>query len=74
MLKKYRISWRKIELACWLSASIIACLAGIAAFIFLFVLDFNIYWLILSPVIFAMYQAPAAYLLWVWKKKKKDFL
>ena len=38
-----------------------AFIAGIALFIILFVPDFNIYWLIISPIIIALYQAPAAY-------------
>jgi hypothetical protein len=56
----------------WLTSSILLSLGGIAAFIYLFVLDFNIYWLILSPVILAVYQIPAAYVFWLWKKKKKN--
>lgn len=55
----------------WLVASIIACLGGLAAFIFLFILDFNIYWLILSPVILAIYESPAAYFFWLYKKTRK---
>jgi len=51
-----------------LAASIVASLAGVLAFIFLFVLDFNIYWFILSPIIFALYQSPAVFLFWLWKK------
>jgi hypothetical protein len=54
-----------------LAASILASLGGVTAFVFLFVLDFNIYWLILSPIIFAIYQWPAVYIYWLWKKKKK---
>lgn len=53
-----------------LASSILASLAGVAAFILLFVLDFNIYWLILSPIIFALYQWPAVYLYWLWKKNR----
>jgi len=53
----------------WLGSAIVLSLGGVAAFIFLFVLDFNVYWLILSPMIFALYQAPAAYLFWLWKKR-----
>jgi hypothetical protein len=56
----------------WLVASIIACLGGLAAFVFLFVFDFNIYWLILSPVILAIYESPAAYFFWLYKKTKKN--
>jgi hypothetical protein len=42
-----------------LGLSIFLSLAGIAAYIYLFIPDFNIYWLILSPVIIVMYQTPA---------------
>ncbi len=49
----------------------LASLGGLAAFVFLFILDFNIYWLILSPIIFGLYQAPAVYLFWLWKKRNK---
>jgi hypothetical protein len=37
----------------------------------LFTPDFNIYWLILSPVIIALYQAPAAYLFRLYKRMKR---
>jgi predicted membrane protein len=60
----------KLLSSLWLASSILLSLGGIAAFIYLFVLDFNIYWLILSPVILAVYQIPAAYVLWLWKKRK----
>lgn len=52
-----------------LPASILASLAGFAAFILLIIPDFNIYLLIVSPIILAFYQAPAVYLYWLWKKK-----
>ena len=54
-----------------LCASIIACIGGIVLFIVLFTPDFNIYWLILSPVIIALYQAPAAYLFRLYKRMKR---
>jgi len=54
-----------------LIASISASLVGILAFVYLFVLDFNIYWFIFWPMIFALYQAPAVYLFWLWKKQKR---
>jgi hypothetical protein len=44
-------------------------LLGVAGFIFLFVRDFSIYWLILSPVIFVVYQFPAVVVFWLYKKK-----
>lgn len=61
---------RKIVSNLLLFSSLLASLGGLAAFIFLFILDFNIYWLILSPVILGLYQAPAVYLYWLWKKRK----
>jgi len=62
----------KLLSSLWLASSILLSLGGIAAFIYLFVLDFNIYWLILSPVILAVYQIPAAYVFWLWKKRKSQ--
>ncbi len=53
-----------------LVGSILASIGGIAAFIVLFLPDFNVYWLILSPVIISCYQAPAAFLFWLYKKEK----
>jgi membrane protein YdbS with pleckstrin-like domain len=58
----------RIYSALWLTACVLLSLAGIAAFIILFAPDFNIYWFILSPIIIAMYQIPAVYLYWRWKK------
>ena len=52
-----------------LVGSILASLAGIAAFIILIIPDYNIYMFIITPIILAFYQAPAAYLFWLWKKK-----
>jgi hypothetical protein len=60
----------KINPVIWLAASIVACLLGLAAFVFLFVLDFNVYWLILSPIIIAIYESPAAYFFWMYKKTR----
>jgi predicted membrane protein len=50
--------------------AIVLSILGIAGFIFLFVRDFNIYWLILSPVIFVVYQFPAFVVFWLYKKKR----
>lgn len=54
----------------WLVTSILFCLGGLAVFIFLFVLDFNVYWLILSPIILAIYESPAAFFFWLYKKTR----
>ena len=53
-----------------LLASILASLGGLAAFLLLFLPDFNVYWLILSPIILAFYQAPAAFLFKLYKKHR----
>ena len=57
-----------------LLAAIVLSLLGIAAFVFLFAYDFNIYWLILSPVIFSIYQFPAVLMFWLHKKKRNKKL
>lgn len=61
---------KKIYSILWLAACVMLSLGGVAAFIFLFAPIFNIYWLILSPIIIAMYQIPAVYLYSRWKKWK----
>ena len=53
-----------------LALSIFLALLGLAGFIYLFVLDFNVYWLFLAPVIIALYQIPAAFFFWLYKKKR----
>ncbi|MBN1222256.1 MAG: hypothetical protein JXB23_03340 [Candidatus Aminicenantes bacterium] len=63
---------RKIYPYLLLCASILACIGGIALFIILFVPDFNIYWLFLSPIIIALYQAPAAYLFYLYKRARRN--
>jgi len=50
--------------------SIILSAAGLAGFIYLFVRDFNIYWFILSPIIIALYQAPAVLVFWFYKRRR----
>lgn len=62
---------KKLYLYLLLFASIMAFIAGIALFIILFIPDFNIYWLIISPIIIALYQAPAAYLFYLYRKTKR---
>ena len=54
----------------YLVLSIVLCLAGLAGFVFLFARDLNVYWLILSPVIIAVYQVPAAYFFWLHKRAR----
>lgn len=54
-----------------LAASILAAIGGIAAFILLFIPDYNIYWLMLTPIILAFYIAPAAFLFRLYRRKMK---
>jgi membrane protein YdbS with pleckstrin-like domain len=53
----------------YVAASILLSLAGVAGFIYLFVRDFNLYWLILSPVIIALYQIPAVFVFWLYRRR-----
>lgn len=61
----------KINPHVWLVIAIVAMVGGLAAFFFLFILDLTIYWLILAPVIMAIYQIPAAYFFWLYKRTKR---
>lgn len=61
---------KKLYIYFLLFASIMASIGGIALFIILFIPDFDIYWIIVSPIIIALYQAPAAYLFYLYKKAK----
>ena len=51
--------------------AVLFSLGGIAGFYLLFLRDINVFWLIVSPVIFAMYQIPAAVMWWLWKRRRK---
>lgn len=61
---------KKVYSCLWLGGVFLASAAGIALFIVLFVPDLNIYWIILAPVILALYQVPAVFLFWLWKKHR----
>jgi hypothetical protein len=50
--------------------AVMLSLAGVGAFLFLFLRDFNVYWVILGPVILAIYQIPAAFVLWLRKRRR----
>jgi len=54
-----------------LAAAILLCLGGIIGFIFLFGRDLNVFWVILAPVILAVYQIPAVAVYYLWKRRKK---
>lgn len=46
--------------ALWLTCAIACFALGTAAFVYLFIREITIYWVILSPVILGFYLAPAA--------------
>jgi hypothetical protein len=56
----------------FLAASIAVSVLGVAAFSYLFLRDLTVFWIILSPVIFAVYQLPAVALFRIYKKRLKN--
>ncbi len=44
--------------------------AGVAGFALLFIPRMNVYWIILGPVIFAVYQIPAVVVYALWKRTR----
>ncbi len=62
---------KKLYAPLWITGSIVFSIGGFVAFFLLFIPDFNMYWLIIAPVILVMYQAPAVLLFYVYKKRKK---
>ena len=65
---------KKVYIDLLLILSILASIGGIAAFLFLYLPDFNVFTFIVSPVIIACYQAPAVVIFGIYKRlKKKHF-
>ncbi len=62
---------RKSGACIYLLVSIALSLAGFAGFLFLFARDFNVFWLILSPVIIALYQIPAVFFFWKYRRARR---
>jgi len=54
-----------------LVASILLSLVGIAAFILLFGRDMSVFWVILAPIIIAVYQIPAVAVFYLRKRWKR---
>jgi flagellar basal body-associated protein FliL len=54
-----------------LAVSILLSLCGIAGFILLFGRDMNVFWMILAPIILAVYQIPAVAVFYFWKRRKR---
>ena len=53
-----------------LAASVVLGLAGIGAFVWVFARNFNIYWFILSPIIITLYELPAFYAFWLYRRRR----
>ncbi|HHF51732.1 MAG: hypothetical protein J7L72_04065 [Candidatus Aminicenantes bacterium] len=62
---------KRYSITLLLVGSIVFAIGGFVGFIILFIPDFNMYWLILSPIILAFYEAPAVLLYRLYKKHKK---
>jgi len=65
-----KMSKPKIGATLYLAAAVVLGLAGIGGFVFLFAGNFNIYWLILSPVIITLYELPAVYAFRLYRKRR----
>ncbi len=62
---------KKASSVIWLTGAAILSLGGLAGFVLLFFPVMNVFWLILSPVIFAVYQIPAVAVFFFYKKRKR---
>jgi len=62
---------KKVVSILWLAGAIILSLGGVAGFIILFAPGMNVFWIILSPIIIAVYQIPAVVAYSLWKKRYK---
>ena len=47
-------------------------LGGIVGFVLLFIPQMDMYWFILAPMIFAVYQIPAVVVFALWKKEAPE--
>ena len=59
----------KVVSGIWLATAVVFSLIGLAFFIRLFVVGTNVFWFILSPIVFAVYQFPAVVVYALWKKR-----
>jgi hypothetical protein len=62
----------KILSAIWLGTAIAFSIGGLAFFVLLFGRQINVFWIIVLPIIFAVYQIPAAVVLWLWRRKYRS--
>jgi hypothetical protein len=61
----------KVSAGAYLVTAVVLAVAGIGAYVWISILNFNIYWLILSPVIIAVYELPAFYAFWLYRRKRR---
>jgi len=54
----------------WLTAAALLSAGGLVFSLWLTISNFNLIWLILSPVIIAFYQSPAVLIYRIWKRRK----
>jgi len=59
----------KILSVIWLGAAIAFSIGGLAFFVLLFGRQINVFWIVVLPIIFAVYQIPAAVVFWLWRRK-----
>jgi hypothetical protein len=50
--------------------AVVLALAGVAGFYALFLRRLTVYWLILAPVILALYEVPAVFVFWLFKRRR----
>ncbi|OGD23170.1 MAG: hypothetical protein A2Y69_12090 [Candidatus Aminicenantes bacterium RBG_13_59_9] len=55
----------------WPAAAVLLSAAGLAFSLWLTIANFNLIWLILSPVIIAFYQSPAVLIYRIWKRGRR---
>ena len=55
----------------WLASAALLSAAGLAFSIWLTVANFNLYWLIFSPINIAFHQTPAVLVFKLWKKRRQ---
>lgn len=61
----------KFKSVLWVGVAVGFSIAGLAFFILLFGSRLNSFWVILAPVIFAVYQIPAVVIFALWKRRRR---
>lgn len=61
----------KIVSALCLAGAAVLSVAGIVGFILIFLPGMNVFWLILAPIVFAVYQFPAVAVYSLWRRRRR---